>query len=396
MGFDFDITAPYPGKENAPYIPQFAPLSPRNDGVTGTGAGQGGPPNINWNNIIPKDQEHAFFAIGNRLKDISRYLDNYLAATNRANHLTNRYNAILNDYNAQVNALGRERQQQENATETQKKLKELIKQEKEKQQRFKKELKLFLDFNQQEPPTEQQKAATKRFLNQKQDKALDAFLTEPYAILPEGVIYKYHNPGSNNYNPLNAFNPMDGINNQFKTNTLNQVNNNSFQRNLPGGSDFNYFLSLPFAKALSVENMVFNFENSNETRQAWAFFLQNKWYSNGEKLKIINAKIKTTKELEALEASIKEKERELANEQNKQDANTERIKTLTNEILSQARELENLKDQLAIEDKIIKDFLGYKQSILNDINHSNLSENLKHGFRNILNDPNQLKLFKDL
>ncbi len=394
MGFDFDITAPYPGSQSAPYIPRFDPLSPRNDGVTGTGAGQGGPPNINWNNIIPKDQEHAFFAISNRLKDISRYLGDYLGAINRANHLTNRYNTVLNDYNPQIHALERERQQQGNAIETQKKLKELIKQEKEKQQRFKKELKLFFDFNNEQES--KQEDIFQGLFNRREIKALDLFLTNPYAILPEGVIYRYHNPGSNNYNPLNAFNPMDGINNQFKTNTLNQLNNNSFQRNLAGGVDFNYFAPLNFAKALSVEQIVFNFKNSNETRQAWAFFLQNKWYSNGQKLKIINAKIKTTKELEALQASIKEKERELANEQNKQNANTERIKTLTNEILAKARELESLKQQLAVEDKIINDFLGYKQSILNDINHSNLSENLKHGFRDILNDPNQLKLFKDL
>ncbi len=392
MGFDFDITAPYPGSQSAPYIPRFDPLSPRNDGVTGTGAGQGGPPNINWNNIIPKDQEHAFFAISNRLKDISRYLGDYLGAINRANHLTNRYNTVLNDYNPQI--LERERQQQGNAIETQKKLKELIKQEKEKQQRFKKELKLFFDFNNEQES--KQEDIFQGLFNRREIKALDLFLTNPYAILPEGVIYKYHNPGSNNYNPLNAFNPMDGINNQFKTNTLNQLNNNSFQKNLAGGVDFNYFAPLNFAKALSVEQIVFNFKNSNETRQAWAFFLQNKWYMNGQKLKIINAKIQISKELEALQASIKEKERELENEKRKQDANEERIKALTSEVLAKAKELESLKQQLALEDKIINDFLGYKQSILNDINHSNLSENLKHGFRDILNDPNQLKLFKDL
>ncbi|WP_121058579.1 hypothetical protein [Helicobacter pylori] len=393
MGFDFDITAPYPGKENAPYIPRFDPLSHRNDGVTGTGAGQGSYRPLNWD-YLPKDQEHAFFAISNRLKDIARYLGDYLGAINRANHLTNRYNAVLNDYNPQIHALERERQQQENSIETQKRLKDLIEKEKAKKQRFSKELKFFFDFNNEQD--NKQEDIFQGLFNRREIKALDFFLTNPYAILPEGVIYKYHNPGSNNYNPLNAFNPMDGINSQFKINTLNQLNNNSFQRNLAGGMDFNYFAPLNFAKALSVEQIVFNFKNSNETRQAWAFFLQNKWYMNGQKLKIINAKIKVSKEIEALQAGIKEKERELENEQRKQDANTERIKALTSEILAKERELENLKDQLALEDKIINDFLGYKQSILNDINHSNLSENLKHGFRDILNDPNQLKLFKDL
>ncbi len=393
MGFDFDITAPYPGSQNAPYIPQFTPLSPRNDGVTGTGAGQGSYRPPNWDSL-PKDQEQAFFAIGNRLKDIARYLGDYLGAMNRASHLTNRYNAVLNDYNPQIHALERERQQQKNSIETQKRLKDLIEKEKAKKQRFSKELKFFFDFNNEQE--NKQEDIFQGLFNRREVKAMDLFLTNPYAILPEGVIYKYHNPGSNNYNPLNAFNPMDGINSQFKISTLNQLNNNSFQRNLAGGVDFNYFAPLNFAKALSVEQIVFNFKNSNETRQAWAFFLQNKWYSNGQKLKIINAKIQELEALEALEASIKEKEQELANEQNKQDANTERIEALTSEILAKARELESLKQQLAAEDKIINDFLNYKQSILNDINHSNLSENLKHGLRDILNDPNRLKLLEDI
>ncbi len=278
MGFDFDITATYPGGQNAPYIPQFTPLSPRNDGVTGTGAGQGSYRPLNWD-FLPKDQEHAFFAIGNRLKDISRYLDNYLGAMNRASHLTNRYSTVLNDYSPQIHALERERQQQKNSIETQKRLKELIRQEKEKKQRFSKELRLFFDFQKKE--YDKQENIFQWLFNRREIKAMDLFLTSPYTILPEGVIYKYHNPGNNNYNPLNAFNPMDGINSQFKINTLNQLNNNSFQRNLAGGVDFNYFAPLNLAKALSVEQIVFNFKNSNETRQAWAFFLQNKWYSNG-------------------------------------------------------------------------------------------------------------------
>ncbi|WRD32297.1 hypothetical protein E5K53_03370 [Helicobacter pylori] len=188
---------------------------------------------------------------------------------------------------------------------------------------------------------------------------------------------------------------MDGINNQFATNTLNQVNNNSFQRNLAGGADFNYFAPLNFAKALSVEQIVFSFENSVKIRQAWAFFLQNKWYSNGRKLKIIAAKIKTTKVLEDLQESIREKERELEDERRKQDANEESIKALTEQILAESKELEKMKERLAIEYRIINEFIDKKQSILNEINSSNLNENLKHGYRDILNNNNLLKPFKD-
>ncbi|WP_208372314.1 hypothetical protein [Helicobacter pylori] len=393
MAFYFDITAPYPGGQSAPYIPRFEPLNPFNDGTTGQGAGQGLSPNINLNNIIPKDQENAFYALGSRFKDLAGSLDAYRGAIERANSITSSYNSKLNDYNANINSLGNLKNQRLNALNIAKRLKELIRQEKEKKQRFSKELRLFFDF--QEKEDDNQDNIFKGFFKSKEFKALDAFLVNPYAIFPKGVIFEYHNPGSNNYNPLNAFNPMDGINNQFATNTLNQVNNNSFQRNLAGGADFNYFAPLNFAKALNVEQMVFSFENSVKIRKAWVFFLQNKWYSNGHKLKIIDAKIKTTKVLEDLQESIREKERELEDEIRKQDANEENIKTLTEQILEKSKELEKMKERLAIEYRIINEFIDKKQSILNEINSSNLNENLKHGYRDILKNDNLLKLLKD-
>ncbi|RVZ10012.1 hypothetical protein EC525_06135 [Helicobacter pylori] len=389
----FDITAPYPYPGNKNYIPRFEPLNPMNDGTTGQGAGQGLTPNINWDNIIPKYQENAFFAIADRLKDLSRSLDAYSGAIERANSIKSHYNSKLNDYNARINSLEHIKEKQRLVFNTDKRLKELIQQEKEKKQRFSKEIRLFFDFQGKED--DKQENIFKGLFKRKEFKALDAFLTNPYAILPKGVIFEYHNPGSNNYNPLNAFNPMDGINNEFKINTLNQLNNNSFQRRLAGGADFNYFVPLNFAKALSVEQMVFSFENSVKIRQAWAFFLQNKWYSNGRKLKIIDAKIKTIKVLEDLQESIREKERELENEKRKQDANEESIKALTDQILAESKELEKIKERIAQEYRIINEFINKKQSILNEINSSNLSENLKHGYRDILKNDNLLKLLKD-
>ncbi|MFP6097673.1 hypothetical protein ACLGBG_02780 [Helicobacter pylori] len=78
---DFDISAPYPGDKSYSYIPRFEPLSPRNDGTTGQGAGQGLASNIiNWDNIIPQNQENSFFAIANRLKDLSKSLYDYRLA----------------------------------------------------------------------------------------------------------------------------------------------------------------------------------------------------------------------------------------------------------------------------------------------------------------------------
>ncbi|MGL2350758.1 hypothetical protein ACOWKV_05535 [Helicobacter pylori] len=391
MAFYFDITAPYPGGQSAPYIPRFEPLSPLNDGTTGQGAGQGIPPHINFGNIFTKDQENTFHTLGSRFKDLAGSLDAYKGALEKADRMVNRYKSSLHDYNADINSLEHIKKEHHDSFTTAKRLKELIRQEKENKQRFSKELRLFFDF--QEKEDDKQENIFQGLLKHKKFRALDAFLTNPYAILPKGFIFEYHNPGSNNYNPLNAFNPMDGINNQFTINTLNQVNNNSFQRSLAGGADFNYFVPLIFAKALNVEQMVFSFENSVKIRQAWAFFLQSKWYSNGHKLKIIDAKIKTTKVALDLQESIREKERELENERRKQNANEENIKALTEQILEKSKELQKIKEQLEQEYRIVKEFNDKKQSILNEINQSNLNENLKHGFRDILNDLNLLKSF---
>ncbi|WQV53932.1 hypothetical protein KVM55_04655 [Helicobacter pylori] len=394
MAFKFDITAPYPGGQSAPYIPRFEPLSPLNDGTTGQGAGQGMPPHINWGHIFTKDQENTFYALGSRVKDLAGSLDAYRGALEKYNRIESRYSSFLHDYNADINSLEHIKKERHDSFTTVARLKELIRQEKEKKQRFSKELRLFFDFQVKED--DKQENIFQGLFKRKEFKALDAFLTNPYAILPKGFIFEYHNPGSNNYNYLNAFNPMDGINNQFTINTLNQLNNNSFQRRLAGGADFNYFVSLNFAKALNVEQMVFSFENSVKIRQAWAFFLENKWYSNGHKFKIINAKIKTTKLILDLQESIREKERELEDERRKQNANEENIKALIGQILEKSKELQKIKEQLEQEYRIVKEFNDKKQSILNEINHSNLNENLKHGFRDILNDFNLLKSFLDI
>ncbi|RKV61844.1 coiled-coil domain-containing protein [Helicobacter pylori] len=395
MGFHFDITAPYPGGQSAPYIPRFEPLSPFNDGTTGQGAGQGAGQGhiIDWDNLF-KGQEKTFHALGSRFKDLAGSLDAYEGALEKSNRMISRYNSSLHDYNADINSLEHIKKEHHDSFTTAKRLKELIRQEKEKKQRFSKELRLFFDFQNKED--DKQENIFQGLFKRKEFKALDAFLTNPYAILPKGVIFEYHNPGSMNYNPLNAFNPMDGINNQFTINTLNQLNNNSFQRRLAGGADFNYFVPLNFAKALSVEQIVFSFENRVKIKQGWAFFLQNKWYPNGYKLKIINAKIKTVKVLEDLQESIREKERELEDERRKQNANEENIKALTGQILEKSKELQKIKEQLDQEHRIVKEFIDKKQSILNEINRSDLNENLKHGFRDILNDLNLLKSLKDL
>ncbi len=218
MGFYFDITAHYPGGQSAPYIPRFEPLRPFDDGTTGQGAGQGIPHHIIKWDYISKDQENTIFTLGSRFKDLARSLDAYKGALEKINRMDSLYKSSLHDYNAELEHIKKERH---DSFTTDKRLKELIRQEKEKKQRFSKELRLFFDFQKKE--YDKQENIFQGLLKRKGFTALDAFLTNPYAILPKGVIFEYHNPGSNNYNPLNAFNPMDGINNQFTINTLNQV-----------------------------------------------------------------------------------------------------------------------------------------------------------------------------
>ncbi|MGL2833940.1 hypothetical protein ACQJ9N_07560 [Helicobacter pylori] len=150
MGFYFDITAPYPGGQSAPYIPRFEPLSPFNDGTTGQGAGQGIPPHINWGDIITKDQENAFRTLGSRFKDLAGSLDAYKGAIEKSNRMISHYDSFIHDYNANINSLEYIKKERHDSFTSAKRLKELIRQEKEKKQRFSKELRLSFDFQEKE------------------------------------------------------------------------------------------------------------------------------------------------------------------------------------------------------------------------------------------------------
>ncbi|WP_243877591.1 hypothetical protein [Helicobacter pylori] len=361
MAFYFDITAPYPGGQSAPYIPRFEPLNPFNDGTTGQGAGQGLSPNINLNNIIPKDQENAFYALGSRFKDLAGSLDAYRGAIERANSITSSYNSKLNDYNANINSLGNLKNQRLNALNIAKRLKELIRQEKEKKQRFSKELRLFFDF--QEKEDDNQDNIFKGFFKSKEFKALDAFLVNPYAIFPKGVIFEYHNPGSNNYNPLNAFNPMDGINNQFKTNALNQVLDNSYQKFLAGNDSYNALGDIEQVKALKFYDLVLNFNLASDKLENALFFKQISQYSKGLRLKILNAPSsqKALERLEKLENTIKEQQEQLKGKD---------LNTLQQEIEKEQENALKLKESIkAIQnhEKTLKNALNQKEQAKNPI-----------------------------
>lgn len=137
MGFYFDITAPYPGGQSAPYIPRFEPLNPFNDGTTGQGAGQGILHHIG-RDYFSKDQEKTLYALGSRFKDLAGSLDAYKGVLEKFNRMDSRYNSSLHDYNAELERIKKERH---DSSTTAKRLKELIRQGKEKKQRFSKECK---------------------------------------------------------------------------------------------------------------------------------------------------------------------------------------------------------------------------------------------------------------
>ncbi len=158
---------------------------------------------------------------------------------------------------------------------------------------------------------------------------MNFFLTDPYAILPKGFIYEYHNPGNATYNALNAPNNMDGINNQFRTNALNQVLDNSYQKFLPGNDSYNALKDIEQVKALKFYDLVVNHNLQSENLESALFFKQISQYAKGLRLKILSAQSskKGLKELEKLENTINQEEERLkGNDLNTINQEEERLK----------------------------------------------------------------------
>ncbi len=194
--------------------------------------------------------KHAFeriINIQNRINQLNHEINNIQNAinslNNEINHLnqeTQKQNQVLNHLNQEIAGLNHEisananaiNQEQEklNALELQTNAKKEVLESLNKLEKLKQELKRLkkqskwkkqFNFLTDNPPNIQakQESALNRASNK--NALTNFFLTDPYAILPKGFIYEYHNPGKETYNALNAPNNMDGINNQFKTNALN-------------------------------------------------------------------------------------------------------------------------------------------------------------------------------
>ncbi|WRB37069.1 UV radiation resistance protein [Helicobacter pylori] len=253
---------------------------------------------------------------------------------NHLNHQIQEQNQALNTLNQEIAGLNSEINANENATKQEqeklnalelqtnakakKEIVESLKQlEKLKQelQRLKKQSKWKKEFNflTDNPPNiqAQQESALNRASGE--NARMNFFLTDPYAILPKGFIYEYHNPGKETYNALNAPNNMDGINNQFKTNALNQVLDNSYQKFLPGNNNYNSLGDIEQVKALKFYEFVLNYHSQSDKQESALFFKQITQYAKGLRLKILTAPSskKGLKKLEKLENTINQEEERL-------------------------------------------------------------------------------------
>ncbi len=225
------------------------------------------------------------------------------------NHEISANEKKINQEQEKLNALELQTNAKKQVLESLKKLEKLKQELKrlKKGSKWKKEFNLMTD----NPPNVQARQASALNRASNKNGLMNFFLTDPYAILPKGFIYEYHNPGKETYNALNAPNNMDGINNRFKTNALNQVLDNSYQKFLAGNDSYNALGEIEQVKALKFYDLVINHNPQSDNLESALFFKQISQYKKGLRLKILSAprSKKTLERLETLEQTIKEEER---------------------------------------------------------------------------------------
>ncbi len=273
---------------------------------------------INQLNHEVTNIQNAINNLNNEINHLNQEIDKQNQALNTLNH---EIAGLNHEISSNGNALNQE-EEKLNALESQmnakkddiKSLKQLekLKQELKRlknQSKWKKQFNFLTD----NPPNiqAQQESALNR--SSKETGLMNFFLTDPYAIFPKGFIYEYHNPGKETYNALNAPNNMDGINNQFKTNALNQVLDNSYQKFLAGNDNYNAFGDIQQVKALRFYDLVLNFNSSSDKLESALFFKQMSQYAKGLKLKILTSPSsqKDLQRLETLEENILNQEERL-------------------------------------------------------------------------------------
>ncbi|GAA9863131.1 hypothetical protein VN0635_15380 [Helicobacter pylori] len=312
-------------------------------------------------------------SLNNQINSLNNQINSLNNQINSLNNLNQGIANLNNEISAQSQAIKQE-QDKLNALELQtnakkqieKEIKESLKRLEElkqelkrlkKQSKWKKQF-TFLTDNPPNLEAQQQHA-----LNQtRQENArMNFFLTNPYAILPKGFIYEYHNPGKETYNALNAPNNMDGINNQFRTNALNQVLDNSYQKFLPGNDSYNALGSIEQVKALKFYDLVINHNPQSEKLESALFFKQISQYAKGLRLKILTAPSskKDLEGLKKLEKTINQEEERLKGKD---------LNALEQEILKEQENAIKLKE-------IIKAKQNYTETLKNAINQKENAKN---------------------
>ncbi|WQZ52181.1 UV radiation resistance protein [Helicobacter pylori] len=259
----------------------------------------------------------------NRLNNENYQLNQEIDKQDQAiDNLNQEIASLNNEISAQSQAIKQD-EEKLNALELQtnakkKEIKESLKRLEELKQelkKLKKQSKWEKQFNflTDNPPNLE--AQQQHALNQtrQENSRMNFFLTNPYAILPKGFIYEYHNPGKETYNALNAPNNMDGINNQFRTNALNQVLDNSYQKFLPGNDSYNSLGDIEQVKALKFYDLILNYNPQSEKLESALFFKQISQYAKGLKLKILTGKSakKDLAKIKELESRINQEEERL-------------------------------------------------------------------------------------
>ncbi|WP_219036301.1 UV radiation resistance protein [Helicobacter pylori] len=318
---------------------------------------------INQLNHEISAKENAINRLNNEAHQLNQEIGNLNQAINNLNH---EIAGLNNEISAQSQAIKQEEERLnalEEQTNAKKQIEKEIKESLKRLEKLKEELKHLkkqskwekqFNFLTDNPPNLE--AQQQHALNQtrQENGRMNFFLTNPYAILPKGFIYEYHNPGKETYNALNAPNNMDGINNQFRTNALNQVLDNSYQKFLPGNDSYNALGSIEQVKALKFYDLVINHNPQSDKLESALFFKQISQYAKGLRLKLLSAP-SSKKDLAGL--------RELKNTINQEE---ERLKgkdlnALEQEILKEQENALKLKES-------IKAKQNYTETLKNAIN----------------------------
>ncbi|MGL2640715.1 UV radiation resistance protein [Helicobacter pylori] len=306
----------------------------------------------------------------NSLNNQINHLNHQIQEQNQAlNHLNQEIQGLNNEISANENTI-KEQQEKLNALELQTSAKKQVLESLKKLEKLKQELKRLkkqskwkkqFNFLTDNPPNMQakQQSALNRASNK--NALMNFFLTDPYAILPKGFIYEYHNPGKETYNALNAPNNMDGINNQFRVNALNQVLDNSYQKFLPGNDSYNALGDIEQVKALKFYDLVLNFNLGSDHLESALFFKQISQYAKGLRHKILTAPSakKELERLEKLENTIKEQQEQLKGKD---------LNALTKEIEKEQENALKLKES-------IKTIQNHTETLKNAINQKEQAKN---------------------